>query len=231
MSWFWGWLLAGKIVLASIFPQPLGYVNDFAGLISAPVEDRLEAELAAFTASSGSEVALVTLESLKEDTIENTAVALFEQWGIGKKNQDNGVLLLIAAAERELRIEVGYGLEPILTDSRAGAIIREDITPKFKAGDYDGGVSAGVEAIMAVINGVQPQTPNTSQDGGWATLVIILFILIMIVWLSKKNKQSNGQFIRQSVWGSLKTGRSGGSSRFGGFSGGRSGGGGTSGKW
>ncbi|MDZ4229325.1 MAG: TPM domain-containing protein, partial [Patescibacteria group bacterium] len=139
MMFFAGLLMLGRVALAAAFPQPVGYVNDFAEIISPAVEARLEAELESFTASTSNELAVVTLKSLEGDTVDNTAVALFEQWGIGQKGKDNGVLLLIAPNERELRIEVGYGLEPILTDSRTGTIRRDVITPKFKQDDYEGG--------------------------------------------------------------------------------------------
>ena len=101
-------LFAGLLLLVNV-----GYVNDYAEIISPAVEVELETRLENFTASTGNELAVVTLSSLEGDTVENVAVALFGQWGIGQKGKDNGVLLLIAPNERELRIEVGYGLEPV----------------------------------------------------------------------------------------------------------------------
>lgn len=199
------------------------YVNDFAGIISDPVEAQLEADLESFTASTGNELAVVTLKSLEGDTVENTAVTLFEQWGIGQKNQDNGVLLLVAPNERELRIEVGYGLEPVLTDSRSGTIIREVITPKFKENDYDGGISDGAHAIITVLSGQELPRPAAvnNNDGGLASVIIIFIIVITIIWLAKRQKNQ---------WSGFSSGKSGGG-RSGGFSGGRSGGGGASGRW
>jgi len=144
-------ILLPQAVLARVYPEPTGYVNDFADIISQNVEVALEEQLRTLEASSSHELTVVTLSSLEDDVIENTAVELFEQWGIGKKNQDNGVLLLIAPNERELKIEVGYGLEPVLTDSRAGTIIRTIITPKFKENDYDAGILNGVSAIQKTI--------------------------------------------------------------------------------
>jgi uncharacterized protein len=111
-----------KTILAAEFPPPSGYVNDFASILSSSVKAELEQELQDFKQTSGHEIALVTLKSLQGDSIENVAVAIFEQWGIGTKEKDNGVLLLVAPQERKLRIEVGYGLESVLTDSRAGHI-------------------------------------------------------------------------------------------------------------
>lgn len=171
------WLLAAALLLG----KPVGYVNDFAEIISEASEAELEADLEAFTASTSNELAVVTLKSLEGDTIENTAVALFEQWGIGQKDKDNGVLLLIAPNDRELRIEVGYGLEPVLTDSRSGNIIRDVITPKFKANDYDAGISDGAHAIIAVLGGDtavfdQPTTSPVNRIDFLPGVVIILFI-------------------------------------------------------
>ena len=157
-------------VAAKDYPKAVGYVNDFADIISQSVEMKLEAELSSFEASTSNELAVVTLSSLEDDVIENVAVELFEQWGIGKKKQDNGVLLLIAPNERELKIEVGYGLESALTDSRAGNIIRTVITPEFKKEDYDAGVSQGVKAIKialtddpSVFDIVESKTSGSSE--------------------------------------------------------------------
>lgn len=153
-------ILLPQTVLARVYPEPAGYVNDFADIISQNVEVALEEQLRTLEASSSHELTVVTLSSLEDDVIENTAVELFEQWGIGKKNQDNGVLLLIAPNEHELYIEVGYGLEPVLTDSRAGTIIRTIITPRFKEDDYDAGILNGVSAIQKTIT----QDPTAFDD-------------------------------------------------------------------
>lgn len=222
-------LLAALLLLA----KPVGYVNDFAEIISPAVEARLEVDLENYTAESSNELAVVTLKSLEEDTVENTAVAIFEQWGIGQKNKDNGVLLLVAPNERELRIEVGYGLEPVLTDSRAGTIIREVITPKFKENDYDVGITGGVEAIITVLSGQdlpQPVAAN-NNDGGLVVLAIFLMVIFFIwFWLMRRRFRSGTPGSRKSSWSGWSSSKSSGSS-FGGFSGGSSGGGGSSGKW
>ena len=231
---FAGLLLLGKLAFAAAFPQPVGYVNDFAEVISPATEARLEADLEAFTASTGSELAVVTLKSLEGDTVENAAVALFEQWGIGQKGKDNGVLLLIAPNERELRIEVGYGLEPVLTDSRSGTIIREVITPKFKANDYDAGISDGVGAIITVLGqdatAFDRPANNFSSDGGWIAFVIVFIIIIVFILSVKRWGKTGKTQGKRSSWGTFSSGKSSGGS-FGGFSGGSSGGGGSSGRW
>lgn len=213
MIWLSVWLLLAK---------PTGFVTDLAEIISPAAEARLEAELEAYSSASGNELAVVTLKSLDGEPIENTAVDLFEQWGIGKKNQDNGILFLVTPNERELRIEVGYGLEPVLTDVRAGTIIRGTITPKFKENDYDGGISDGVAAIMAVLGGGElPQTVVANNDDGLAALMIIFIIVIAVILLARRAKKNPWHFSKSS-WGGWSSGKSGG---------GRSGGGGASGRW
>jgi uncharacterized protein len=180
-----GLFLLAKIAVAVNFPEPTGYVNDFANIISNPVEEALEQRLSSFTASTSNELTVVTLKSLEGDSVENVAVDLFSQWGIGSKEKDNGVLLLISVEDRELRIEVGYGLEPVLTDARAGNIIRNEITPAFKDGDYDAGVTAGTEAIISVISGDPTLFNNQPQKSTIGEKFSLFFFLVMVlVYLS-----------------------------------------------
>ena len=132
---------------ASDFPAPSGKVNDFAGLLSVADRQDLESQLAELERATSAEVAVVTVRSTSGRTIEEYTAALFAEWGIGKKEADNGVLLLVAVDDRTLRIEVGYGLEGILPDGLAGAIIRETITPRFRENDYRQGILDGVARI------------------------------------------------------------------------------------
>src|SRR6185295_16176706 len=107
----------------------------------------LEQQLSEFEHSTSNEIAVVTVPSLEGDTIEDYAVRLFKEWGIGKKGKDNGILILVAPNERKVRMEVGYGLEPQLTDGMAGQIIRENMTPYFRQAQYGQGIIAAIEAI------------------------------------------------------------------------------------
>lgn len=134
-------------------PQPAGRVNDFASMLSQPVIEKLESELVSYEEKTGNEIAVVTVKNLQGTTVEDFAVRLFEEWKIGKKEKDNGVLFLIAKDERKVRIEVGYGLEPNLTDAQSHNIIRNIVSPAFKAGYYDQGVTAGVGAVIKTISG------------------------------------------------------------------------------
>lgn len=132
---------------------PSGFVNDYAGVIPEQDQIRLETELTQLAASSSVEIAVVTLSNLDGDTIENVAVELFAEWGIGDESNDSGVLLLVAMEERAVRIEVGYGLEGALTDAQSSLIIRNYITPAFKEGQYVSGIEAAVAEIMKATNG------------------------------------------------------------------------------
>ena len=139
--------LTTGIAFAQNYPAYNGFVNDYAGLLSPSARAQLEARLSQLEKDTSDEVAVATVNSLDGDTIEGYAVGLFEKWGIGKKDKDNGVLFLIAPTERKVKIEVGYGLEPILTDGRAGRILDNAVLPSFKKGDYETGIIAGVASI------------------------------------------------------------------------------------
>ena len=134
------------------FPELTGRVVDAAGLLSAADKAALEADLAAFEATSTDQIVVVTTGSLQGYPIDEFGYQLGRKWGIGQKNKDNGVLLIIAPNERKVRIEVGRRLEPLLPDGRAGSIISKTITPTFRRGDFPGGIKAGVAEIKAVLS-------------------------------------------------------------------------------
>jgi uncharacterized protein len=143
-------VIAAGVVMAYSSPgSPTGYVNDFAGVLSAETKQQLETRLSSLDASTSAQVSVVTIKNLGGDTVEDYANKLFADWGIGQKGKDNGVLLLVAVDDREMRIEVGYGLEGALTDAESSWIIRDKITPRFKEGNYDQGVIDGVEGILS----------------------------------------------------------------------------------
>ena len=145
--------------LAQGFPNPTGLVNDFANVLSPQARQGLEQTLRQIQQDTTAEVVVVTAPSLGGTTADDYAVRLFEQWKIGKKGKDNGVLLLVAPNEREVRIEVGYGLEPVITDARASQIIRNQVLPRFREGDYDGGVTAAVASLEGYVRSGAPPTP------------------------------------------------------------------------
>lgn len=151
-------LLTALPVWAQDFPTPIGYVNDFAEILSSETKQELEQQLAQLEKESTIEVAVVTIESLEGTTIDDYAVRLFENWKVGKEGEDNGILFLIAPNEQKTRIEVGYGLEPLLNDAKAGRILDTYVVPAFREEDYDKGISEGVAAIIKVVH------PTTSED-------------------------------------------------------------------
>jgi uncharacterized protein len=176
-----GWVFS-RLVLALDIPQPKGYVNDFAGLLSNDYIFELESNLQNFEKETGAEIAVVTVENLQETTVEDFAVRLFENWGIGKKDKDNGLLLLVAKQERKIRLEVGYGLEPIITDGRAGRIIREQMQTPFRQDNYQGGINAAVTQIQDYIRKGEP--PSGSEATGEKVKNNFFFIVIGIIFLS-----------------------------------------------
>ncbi|MBI3954928.1 TPM domain-containing protein, partial [Candidatus Gottesmanbacteria bacterium] len=171
---------------AANYPSSTGFVNDFAGLYSSEFKSQMESDLTAFEKQTGNEISVVTVKSLEGMDIESYAVSLFEKWKIGKKGKDNGLLLLIAKDDRKIKIEVGYGLEPYITDGRAGEIIRNQMTSEFKNENYEGGTFNAVNQIKLYISSqdVAPKTTsnasNNSEDSFWL-VVAGLFILYSFI--------------------------------------------------
>lgn len=161
------------------YPEPVGFVNDFADVLSPAFELDLEAKLASFSANTSLEVAVVTIQSLEEDTIENYAEKIFKEWGIGKKGEDNGVLFLTAISDRKMRIEVGYGVEGQLNDAKAGRIIRNVIAPEFKNQNYEAGIEKGTNEIIASLKSeVTSQTTTSEKLPTFSIIPIIVFAAI-----------------------------------------------------
>ena len=165
-------LFSPSFVLARDIPAPSGLVNDFAQMLSPAYRASLENDLQNFEKQTGAEITLATIDSLGDSTIEDRAAKIFQEWGIGKKHKDNGVLLLIAKEERQARIEVGYGLESYITDGRAGEIIRSDIVPNFREGNYDEGIRS---AISSIKNYILKAEPETTQEAIRTSIRSVIF--------------------------------------------------------
>jgi uncharacterized protein len=143
--------LTGGLVQAQDYPGPVGYVNDFANILTEDARSRLEARLSALEKDTTAEVTFVSVETIGDSSLEEYAAGLFQDWGIGKKGKDNGVLFLVTLKEGDLRIEVGYGLESIITDGRAGRILDQDVLPYLEKGDFDQAFESGLISIERYI--------------------------------------------------------------------------------
>ena len=205
VSVIWLLPLGTAFVSAQNFPELKGYVNDYAGIMTPQGKAQLEAKLSQLEKDTTAQVFVATVKSLEGDDIQDYANRLFEKWKIGQKDKNNGVLFLVALDDRKMWIEVGYGLEPIITDGRAGRIRDEDVIPMFKKGDYEGGTVAGVNKIEEYIrNGTPPapleENPVKNIFGGW---VVAFFVLSFItVYLSGFMARSKSIWLG-GIWGTI----------------------------
>jgi uncharacterized protein len=235
------------------FPALTGRVVDNGALLAPEAEAELSTKLAALEADTGDQLVVVTLDSLQGYEIEDYGYRLGRHWGIGSSQTDRGALLIVAANERKVRIEVGYGLEPVLTDALSSQIIQTEILPPFRHGGYRRGINAGVDAIAAQLH-LDPETAQARAAAVTAAkpefpvgpmiviALVFFFILIGVVRsASRGGRRRRGGVGPILVWTALDAlSRSGGGSRGGGFGGGGGGfrggggsfgGGGASGGW
>jgi uncharacterized protein len=158
-------------------------VNDPAGIVPAPVRERLETQLQDLERRTGAQVAVLTVASLEGDTIEDFAVRVFQTWKLGRRGVDDGALFVVARQERRMRIEVGYGLEDRLTDARSRQILDEVVRPHFRDGNFGAGIQAGVDAIAATIEGTPLPAPPRARprEYGGSNVGLLFFGLIFLV--------------------------------------------------
>jgi uncharacterized protein len=170
-------LLVGSAAAFDI-PKLTGHINDQAQMIPPATQLKMEQYLADFERSDSTQVAVLTVNNLDGEDISGAALAVAEKWQLGQKTKDNGVLLLIAKQERKIRIEVGKGLEGRLTDLLAGRIIDDEITPRFKQGDFNAGIVAGVVSIAEAVRGEYTGSGKTNKKKrsslGWLTILLFL---------------------------------------------------------
>ncbi|MFN9251892.1 MAG: TPM domain-containing protein [Brevundimonas sp.] len=221
------------------FPALAGRVVDEAGLLSPETEAALETRLAQLETDTSDQLVVVTVRSLQDLEIEDYGYRLGRAWGIGQSETDNGVLLIVAPVERRVRIEVGYGLEPILTDAWSALTIHHDILPRFREGAYEAGILAGVEAVEgqlradpaeAQARAAAAEAPRPSTPVGPAILVALVFLFLFLGLIGgglrgrRRQPDGLGPII---AWAALDA-LSRGGGRGGGFGGGSFGGGGGS---
>ncbi|HSW58727.1 MAG TPA: TPM domain-containing protein [Dehalococcoidales bacterium] len=203
-------LLAGSPLQAQSYPQPVGFINDFGYLLKDETITRLEARLVALEKDTSAELAVVTLDNLAGHSLEEYAAGLFSDWKIGKTGKDNGVLLLVAwdqnVSRYRYRIEVGYGLEGVITDGRAGRVLDNDILPQTRKGDFDAGIEAGVIALENYIRGGLP--PSVVEENPvqkalasykfpfWSLILLGMFSIYLLGFMARSKSIWLG-----GIWG------------------------------
>jgi uncharacterized protein len=239
-------MLAAPAAAAPKFPALTGRVVDDAHILSDATKTDLDGKLAALEAKTSRQLVVVTIPSLQGYEISDYGYQLGRAWGIGQKKLNNGVLFIVAPHEHKVRIEVGYGLEPILTDALSEVILQSQVLPKFRAGDFNGGIEAGTDALIAQLSldrsaaeakaaAAEAQVQRGGHRGG-----IVPFIFVLIVFFFIFGRLFGGRGAA-GLWPLLFLGGMGGGrggyggdwSGGGGFGGGGGsfGGGGASGSW
>ena len=221
-------------------------VTDFTNSLSFNEWRALETRLKQFEDSTSTQIAILLLTSLDGGSIEDYSMRVFEKNKIGQKGKDNGVLIVIAKSDRKARIEVGYGLEGVLTDAATTQIREREMNPRFKANDFYGGLNAAVSAIMATTAGEYKVVPRGEKAPLMSVILVLVFFGILgafvLPMLSSKRRYviGSGSSMYRSGWGWPYGGGGGGGGSFGGGSfggggfsggGGMGGGGGSSGSW
>jgi len=239
-------LVVPQLASAQTFPPLSGRVVDAANLLSPAQKQQLEALSADVGKVAQRQFVVATIPDLQGYPVEDYGYKLGRAWGIGQKDANNGIILIVAPNERKVRIEVGYGLEPIMTDALSQTIIDDQILPKFRAGDMAGGIMAGAQAIAEQMKAppeaaearvkaaaAEPQaarSSGSSSDGFIAIfwIVIILFFVLPIVFRGARGRKYRGGRGPVVLWGpGLGGGWGSGGSDWGGGGGGFSGGGGS----
>jgi len=236
--------------------KPQGYVSDFAGVIDPAGKAQLEAYCANLESSTGTQIALVTLRTLEHEPIEDVANSIFRAWGVGQKGQNNGALLLLATDDRRSRLEVGYGLEPILPDGFAGSVLRE-MRPALRQQNYSEALMAAAETIGATVAQAKnvtltaqlPRRIRSSPSDSIPWPLIFGGIVLLLSLFRTRGPRGGGRgggggflaglilgdILSRGSWGGRGSGGFGGfdsgDGGFGGFGGGDSGGGGASSDW
>jgi uncharacterized protein len=248
-------LLSAAPAAAQEFPALTGRVVDAANILPDAEEVSLTQKLAALEQASSRQLVVATVPDLQGYPIEDYGYQLGRKWGIGQKEANNGVILLVAPNDRKVRIEVGYGLEPIVTDALSSVIINRQILPAFKAGDYPGGIRAGADALIEQLGAPPEQaeqralaasrerqaSASSGGEGGSIFPLIfwgLVFLFVILPMLrggrrGRRYRRGGGVFIWGPGFGGGGSSWGGGGGGFGGFSGGGGsfGGGGASGGW
>jgi len=167
-------------------PDAIGFVNDFANVIDDDLEAALNENLLSIQKNLGPEIVVVTLESLQGRTVEEFGLELGRKWGVGSEEKDDGLIILVAPNEREVRIEVGYGLEGIMTDAQASWIVRNVLVPAFRQDDYSGGIVAAIDQIYNSLQGelVIPSDTLPEPESTLGIFVIFYLFFFIVPWFA-----------------------------------------------
>lgn len=230
-----GFFILGFNVFAAVeYPNFKGYVNDFANVISEPKERELAKKIGDYDKKTSNQIAVVTVKTTEPESIEDYTYELFKKWGVGQKEANNGVMMIFAMDDRKMRIEPGRGLEGDLTDVESKHILDDVIKPEFKKGDYDSGISKGVDAVILSLDGVTATASATTQGDATAAIIIFLIIggvIVLVIFLAASPYTplgGQGSWGYGGVWSPSSSSDNDG---FGGFGGGSSSGGGASSNW
>ncbi len=256
---FFSFLILGYLAFAQDFPPKSNtLVTDYTNTLTQDQKQRLEDKLVAFDDSTSTQIAVVIIKSVGDYDINEYGAKLGRAWGIGQAGKNNGIVLLVALGDRKLTIQTGYGVEGALPDIVTQEIRENDINPRFRQGDYYGGLDAGTDQIIKYVKGEykSPRKHKSAQDDGSPVgFIIIVVIVILIAVFSRRGGGGGGQvigsrggaspfwwFLAGSMmnsgnrggggWGGFSGGSGGGGDGgFGGFGGGSFGGGGSGGSW
>lgn len=180
---FWSWFLPAWAEPVAV-PALTARVTDLTGTLSATTTAALDAKLADLERRKGSQLAVLLVPSTGDETIEQYGIRVAEAWKLGRKGVDDGALLLVAKADRSLRIEVGYGLEGVIPDAVAKRVIEEVILPRFRAGDFDGGVAAGVDGLIKLVDGeALPAPAARAKSIPGSSLDSVLPVVMMFIFV------------------------------------------------
>jgi len=198
-------LLVAVAAWADVAVPPLkGRVTDLTGTLKPEQVSSLEQLLRSFEARKGSQIAVLIVPTTAPETVEQYALRVGEQWKIGRKKVDDGAILVVAKDDRALRIEVGYGLEGALNDATASRIIREVIVPRFREGDFFGGISAGVDRMIRVIDGEPlPAPAKAAPPAAEGVLQILPVLLILAVVAGAILRRMLGRFVGSAATGGV----------------------------
>ena len=239
-------LVFGFRVLADevIPPVPAAYFNDYANVVSSATAAQLNQTLENFERQTSEQIVVAIFPKMQSDSsVEDYTVRVARSWQVGQKDKNNGAVLFVFVQDHKMFLQVGYGLEGVLPDALCKRIIDEQISPRFRAGDFDGGLTAGVQSILAATKGEykgngatiadrQRRFVNHSSDG-FTIFVFVIFIAVAILVIRLKSYQTGGFFYSGSGWSGGGWTGGGGFGGGGGFSGGGGsfGGGGAGGGW